>query len=88
MSEESPIFCARCLAPVKLMIDASWVSTIVCPSCGESDSLENAFKQIDEYIGCYVRGELTHPTEPSSSGPQPRSFRFVPRNLVRGRRSI
>jgi hypothetical protein len=82
MSSGSPIFCGRCLAPVKLMIDASWVSIIVCPSCGQTDTFSNAFKEADEYAAAYFRGEITDERGQALQNNPLRRFRFVPRYLV------
>ncbi len=72
MPDSSPLYCGRCLVAVTLMIDASWVSTVRCPSCAETDSLENAFRESDAYLCAYISGDLTRETDP------PRRYRFIP----------
>lgn len=71
---EGPLICGACLVGVELRIDAAWVSTVRCPKCGETDTLDKAFLESDGYLMAYVRGE--------ASGASPRRFRFIPRGFT------
>ena len=76
MPDTSPLYCGRCLAPVTLSIDASWASTVQCPSCAATAPLERAFEEAEAYLAAYIRGELTE------QGGE-RAFRFIPCCLTR-----
>jgi hypothetical protein len=82
MSEQEthPILCGVCNVPVKQGTDAQGNATAVCPSCGISDSAENATREASEYI----LDKLMREGLPESNGPgmtvthpPKRSFRFI-----------
>ncbi|MGD0762983.1 MAG: hypothetical protein ABR929_07305 [Roseiarcus sp.] len=56
MSGECHILCAKCRAPVKLTIDATWMATMSCPICGRSETF---FAAVDEanaqFADCLAR---------------------------------
>ena len=77
MSSACHIFCAKCLEPVELTIDATWLATVACPSCGESDAFsaaaDEASAEFADRLACEAgRGEARGP-ETSRS----RRYRFV-----------
>ena len=77
MSMGSPFCCAECQEPVKLSIDAAWVSTVWCPVCGNSDTLFNVSKEADAYLAAWINGEID-----SNDGATSR-FRFIPSAFAR-----
>jgi len=87
MSMGSPFCCAECLEPVKLSIDASWVSTVSCPVCENSDTLFNVSKQADAYIAAWIGGEIARDDGETCKQPAPRRFRFIPSAFARRKRA-
>ncbi len=56
MTAKSPLVCAVCLDPVTLRMDAEWVQTIVCPTCGRSALFFEAFREADAYEADFLCG--------------------------------
>jgi len=77
MSGYSPVFCGKCCGPVKLTIDASWLATVGCPSCGETDTFDNATKEAGEYLTDLRQRATFMQMGEALPDPQPRSFRFI-----------
>jgi RNA polymerase subunit RPABC4/transcription elongation factor Spt4 len=77
MSGYSPLLCGKCRAPVKLAIDASWRATVACPSCGESDTFDNAANEAGAYLADSRRREIARRIGATLPDAPPRSFRFV-----------
>lgn len=82
MSEEEarPILCGKCHVGVEQRVDAHGNPAVACPSCGVSDSAENAVREAGEYL----MDKLMREGLPESSGPgmtithpPKRSFRFI-----------
>jgi hypothetical protein len=69
--EADPILCGICHVPVNEGIDAQGHAAVVCPSCGASDSAENAVQEATEYFLDKVMRE-----EPPEDPPK-RSYRFI-----------
>jgi len=83
MSGECHILCAKCRAPVKLTIDATWMATMSCPICGRSETF---FAAVDEanaqFADCLARQAEggAAADQPESSPPSHRFvFAFSPR---------
>ena len=79
-NEADPILCGRCQVPVNEGIDAQGHAAVVCPSCGASDSAENAVQEATEYLLDKLMRE--DPPDGSSGGmtvtdPPKRSYRFI-----------
>ncbi len=79
-NETRPILCGVCRVPVNQGTDTQGNATVVCPSCGASDSAENAAREASEYF----LDKLMREGLPESSGPgitithpPKRSFRFI-----------
>jgi hypothetical protein len=77
MSGYSPILCGRCRAPVKLTIDASWLATVACPSCGETDTFDNAAIEAGAYLTDRRRREIARRIGATPPDARPRGFRFI-----------
>lgn len=76
MSAYSPLLCGTCRAPVKLTIDASWLATVACPSCGQTDTFDNAATEAGAYLTDCRRREIA--TRLGTAPPDaPQRFRFV-----------
>jgi hypothetical protein len=69
--EPDPILCGICHVPVNEGNDAEGHAVVVFPSCGASDSAENAVQEATEYLLDKVMRE-----EPPEDPPK-RSYRFI-----------
>ncbi|SEE09351.1 hypothetical protein SAMN05519104_5187 [Rhizobiales bacterium GAS188] len=80
--------CARCQTPLKGPSDPKPNDTFACPSCGESDSLDNVKREVGEFVqeqaqqafddilrNTFKGSETITITE--TLGPE-RTYRFVP----------
>jgi hypothetical protein len=47
--ETHKVLCGRCHVPVDKGTDAQGQDIVTCPSCGESDTVENASREAGEY---------------------------------------
>ena len=56
MTAQSPLVCAACLDPATLRMDAEWVQTVVCPTCGRSALFFEAFREADAYEADFLCG--------------------------------
>ena len=56
MPAKSPLACAYCLDAVMLRVDADWVSSVMCPTCGGNALLHEAFRDAETYEADYLRG--------------------------------
>jgi uncharacterized Zn finger protein (UPF0148 family) len=50
MSTTYEIKCAKCKVPVKGPVDAKAETTVSCPVCGISDTLENVEREAADYV--------------------------------------
>lgn len=48
--DSSRLLCARCRVPAKGITNSDDQIMIVCPNCGESDTLENATREAAQYV--------------------------------------
>jgi hypothetical protein len=71
--EADPILCGICHVPVNEGIDAHGHAAVVCPSCGASDSAENAVQEATEYLLDKVMRER------AARGPAEAQLSFHPR---------
>jgi hypothetical protein len=76
VSGHSPILCGTCRAPVKLTIDAAWRATVACPSCGATDTFDNAANEAGAHLADSRAREIARRigAKPPDA---PRSFRFI-----------
>ena len=80
MSETRTVLCGVCHIPVEQRANAQGNAILVCPTCGNSDGVENASREAAEYLTDKLMRELM----PESNGPgmtvthpPKRSFRFI-----------
>jgi hypothetical protein len=62
------MLCEECRVEVEVISDAHGrPESVVCPECGENDSIENALLEIRDYLARQAAGE-----------PIPSTYRFIP----------
>jgi hypothetical protein len=79
-NEVRPVFCGVCNVPVNEGTDAQGNALVICPSCGVSDTPENAVREAGEYlIDKLMRESLPESNSPGMTitHPPKRSFRFI-----------
>ena len=77
MSRVSHIHCAKCLEPVELTIDATWLATVSCPSCGRSDTFAAAADEANAQFAARLARETGRRGERAPPNSRPRRYRFV-----------
>ncbi len=88
MSDEfkrGPLLCGACKVPVEGRTDANGHQTVPCPTCGETDTLENATREADEREADKLVGGMFDNFKSSQSGflkvtvtkPPQRAYRFI-----------
>jgi hypothetical protein len=62
------MLCAKCHVEVQVISDEQGrPASVICPQCGENDSIENAMREIRDYLLRQATGELV-----------PSNYRFIP----------
>jgi hypothetical protein len=82
MPTEAPLTCAACLVPLALAIDADWNHSVSCPTCGQTASLQEAFREAEACETAYllgVRSERDLPTRNEGGKPP---WRFVTTRML------
>lgn len=80
MGETMTVLCGRCHVAVEQRVNPDGQVMVVCPTCGQSDTLENAAREAGEYLtdklmrqgmaGLDMPGiTITHPPQ--------RAYRFI-----------
>ncbi len=77
MSKYSPVLCGKCGAPVELAIDASWLATVACPLCGQTDTFDNAANEANAYLADRRAREIASQIGAALPDTPPRGFRFI-----------
>jgi hypothetical protein len=80
MDETKPILCGRCHISVEQRFNTEGHMMLVCPTCGEIDTLENAAREASEYfIDKTMREGLTGLDAPgvTVTHPPQRNYRFI-----------
>lgn len=66
MGENKTILCGGCHIPIKEMANPEGQMMAVCPTCGVSDTLENAIGEAADYLRDEADRELMAPFEDTS----------------------
>jgi hypothetical protein len=73
--------CARCKEPLEIVADSE-PEALVCPTCGEVDTVENVTREVGEYITEKMFSDMLRNAAQGSSaltfteGPK-RAYRFI-----------
>jgi hydrogenase maturation factor HypF (carbamoyltransferase family) len=83
MSEPRPILCNACNVEVKALVnpDSHADPIVVCPNCGVQDNLENAMREVADYlVNKSLRDTFSGINSPSMTVTRPpeRHYRFIP----------
>ena len=49
LEEQQPILCGRCRRPVEVSAPAGRATIVCCPTCGQSDTLEEARREAAQH---------------------------------------
>jgi hypothetical protein len=47
--ERKPILCGRCRVPVEISAPSGWETKVHCPTCGQSETLEEARREASKH---------------------------------------
>jgi hypothetical protein len=87
MTEHRDILCGSCKVVMQERTEPNGQVMGVCPSCGETDTLENIMREVSDYMVSKVADDLLDPftrnTQDHSfikitvTKPEKRSYRFI-----------
>jgi NMD protein affecting ribosome stability and mRNA decay len=60
--ETRPILCGKCHVAVEVRANDN-IDMVVCPTCGASDTVENATREAADYLAAKIERELLAPFE-------------------------
>ena len=80
--ESTPLLCGRCSVRVEVSLDTHGESVVLCPSCGEGDTLTNARReagvhQAHKLLSFMLRDVGRHASNAAREQRPRLSFRFV-----------
>lgn len=84
--ETNPILCGRCHVEVEERANLDGQMMAICPTCGASDTVENAVREAGEYLTDKLAREMLDPFENIPSSPflkvtvthsPQRTYRFI-----------
>jgi hypothetical protein len=68
-NQQSPILCGKCHVEVEQRVDDEGNNLAVCPSCGVSDTVDNAIRDAADYLTEKIARDALKPFERMRSTP-------------------
>ncbi len=80
--ESTPLLCGRCRVRVEISLDRYGEAVVLCPNCGEGDTLTNARREAGlheahKLLSIMLRGADRQTSKAAREQRPPLSFRFV-----------